>query len=252
MSGHAGSLADAGGAADPRTPAATAHDPVASAPVYPEVTTEPLPGEVQGLTSESVAGDVTALPLTLAPAEAVAIPGVTAPVAHVEPAGPSAWERLGEEVLTWFKTLASAAVYATLIVTFICQVARVEGHSMSPTLEDNDRLIVNKLIYRLSVPQRDDIVMLYYPVNPDKSFVKRVIAKENDTVRIVDGKVYVRRAARGRLRPTDLSQPRGLRHDDGEAGVLLRDGRPPQQQLGQPRVGPVSYTHLTLPTNREV
>ena len=51
---------------------------------------------------------------------------------------------------------------------------------MSPTLENQDRLIVNKLIYRLSVPQRDDIVMLYYPVNPDKSFVKRVIAEEND------------------------------------------------------------------------
>jgi signal peptidase I len=70
-------------------------------------------------------------------------------------------------------------------------VARVEGHSMSPTLENDDRLIVNKLIYRLSVPKPDDIVMLYYPVNPDKSFVKRVIAKENDVVRIVDGKVYV-------------------------------------------------------------
>ena len=130
----------------------------------------------------------------LAPAEGVTTevvaPVVAAPRVIVEPPGPSAWERLGEEILTWFKTLASAAVYATLIVTFICQVARVEGHSMSPTLENHDRLIVNKLIYRLSVPQRDDIVMLYYPVNPDKSFVKRVIAKENDTVRIVDGKVY--------------------------------------------------------------
>ncbi len=133
--------------------------------------------------------------LVLAPADGLAVDGlvaapVTAPRVHVE-AGPSAWERLGEEILTWFKTLASAAVYATLIVTFICQVARVEGHSMSPTLENDDRLIVNKLIYRLSVPQRDDIVMLYYPVNPDKSFVKRVIAKEGDVVRIVDGKVYV-------------------------------------------------------------
>ena len=64
----------------------------------------------------------------------------------VEPASaPSAWERLGEELLTWFKTLASAAVYATLIVTFGFQVARVEGQSMAPTLEDQDRLIVNKL-----------------------------------------------------------------------------------------------------------
>jgi signal peptidase I len=135
-----------------------------------------------------------------APAEDVgsaeAAPAAAAVAATAEPAGPSAWERLGEEVLTWFKTLASAAVYATLIVTFVCQVARVEGHSMSPTLEDEDRLIVNKLIYRLTVPQRDDIVMLYYPVNPDKSFVKRVIAKEGDVVRIVDGKVYVNGEAR--------------------------------------------------------
>jgi signal peptidase I len=105
--------------------------------------------------------------------------------------GPTAWERLGEELLTWFKTLASAAVYATLIVTFVCQVARVEGQSMSPTLEDQDRLIVNKLIYRLSEPHRGDIVMLYYPINPDKSFVKRVIAEEGQEVRIVDGKVFV-------------------------------------------------------------
>ena len=134
-------------------------------------------------------------PLLLAPTEGVAAEGLVpmpvAPRTVLEPIGPSAWERLGEEILTWFKTLASAAVYATLIVTFICQVARVEGHSMSPTLENDDRLIVNKLIYRLSVPQRDDIVMLYYPVNPDKSFVKRVIAEEGDTVRVVDGRVYV-------------------------------------------------------------
>ena len=89
------------------------------------------------------------------------------------------------------KTLFSAAVYAVLIVTFGFQVARVEGLSMAPTLEDQDRLIVNKAIYRIFEPRRGDIVMLYYPLNPDKSFVKRVIAEEGDTVRIVDGRVYV-------------------------------------------------------------
>ena len=119
------------------------------------------------------------------------VPAVLAPVVASRRPVPTAWERLGEELLTWFKTLASAAVYATLIVTFVCQVARVEGQSMSPTLEDQDRLIVNKLIYRLSAPKRGDIVMLYYPVNPDKSFVKRVIAEEGEEVRILDGKVYV-------------------------------------------------------------
>ena len=67
-----------------------------------------------------------------------------------------------DELIAWFKTLFSAAIYATLIVTF-----------------------------GVSAPRRGDIVMLYYPLNPDKSFVKRVIAEEGDTVRIVDGRVYV-------------------------------------------------------------
>jgi signal peptidase I len=75
-------------------------------------------------------------------------------------------------------------------VTFVFQVARVEGLSMAPTLDDQDRLIVNKLIYRISAPRRGDIVMLYYPLDPDKMFVKRVIAEEDDQVRIVDGRVY--------------------------------------------------------------
>jgi signal peptidase I len=96
-----------------------------------------------------------------------------------------------EELVAWVKTLVSAAVYAILIVTFGFQVARVEGQSMAPTLEDQDRLIVNKLAYRIGDPRRGDIVMLYYPLNPDKSFVKRVIAEEGDTVRIVNGLVYV-------------------------------------------------------------
>jgi signal peptidase I len=112
-----------------------------------------------------------------------------APVAEAVK-GPSALARLGEELVAWFKTLASAAVYATLIVTFGFQVARVEGHSMAPTLEDQDRLIVNKLAYRLADPQVGDIVMLYYPEDPDKSFVKRIVAEPTDTIRSVEGRVY--------------------------------------------------------------
>ena len=100
--------------------------------------------------------------------------------------------RAGEEVLAWLKTFASAAVYATLIVTFGFQVARVEGKSMEPTLQDQDRLIVNKAVYRFfGEPEPGDIVMLYYPRDPDKSFVKRIVAQEGDTVRIEDGRVYV-------------------------------------------------------------
>jgi signal peptidase I len=114
-----------------------------------------------------------------------------APEARLALDGTSLWlNRLGEELVAWLKTLASAAVYATLIVTFGFQVARVEGMSMAPTLQDQDRLIVNKLAYRLGDPQVGDIVMLYYPLKPDKSFVKRIIAEEGDQLRIVDGRVF--------------------------------------------------------------
>jgi signal peptidase I len=107
--------------------------------------------------------------------------------------GTSLSSRLVDEFVVWLKTLASAAVYATLIVTFGFQVARVEGQSMAPTLQDQDRLIVNKFAYLSAIgePQVGDIVMLYYPRDPDKSFVKRVIAHEDQRVRIVNGKVYV-------------------------------------------------------------
>jgi len=121
-----------------------------------------------------------------------------------------------DEFVAWVKTLASAAVYATLIVTFGFQVARVEGQSMAPTLADQDRLIVNKLAYRLADPQRGDIVMLYYPLKPDKSFVKRVIAEETDTVRIVDGRVYVNDVP---LRD-DYVPPEYRSHDDWGPQVI--------------------------------
>src|SRR4029453_10018645 len=75
---------------------------------------------------------------------------VASPADRLALDGTSLWlNRLGEELVAWLKTLASAAVYATLIVTFGFQVARVEGMSMAPTLQDQDRLIVNKLAYRL-------------------------------------------------------------------------------------------------------
>ena len=140
--------------------------------------------------------EAEAAALQLAPDSAALSPAET-PDAHLAtPVGASSpggirLAQIQEELVAWVKTILSAAVYAVLIVTFGFQVARVEGQSMAPTLEDQDRLIVNKLVYRLGAPRRGDIVMLYYPINPDKSFVKRVIAEERDTVRIIDGRVYV-------------------------------------------------------------
>jgi signal peptidase I len=152
------------------------------------------PGERFGETPvEAYAPPAAPVP-GLAPTESVALepaPAVGVPEARLGLDTTSLWlNRLGEELVAWLKTLASAAVYATLIVTFGFQVARVEGMSMAPTLQDQDRLIVNKLAYRIGDPKVGDIVMLYYPLKPEKSFVKRIIAEEGDQVRIVDGKVF--------------------------------------------------------------
>ena len=99
------------------------------------------------------------------------------------------WKRTGQDLLVWLRTLSSAAVYATLIVTFGFQVARVEGRSMEPTLENQDRLVVNKLVYRLHDPQIGDVVMLLNPLNPDETLVKRIVAGPGDRISMADGRV---------------------------------------------------------------
>jgi signal peptidase I len=132
-------------------------------------------------------------PASPALAQAAPVAARPAAAASARPRRPTASQtlaRVGEELLAWFRTLVSAAVYATLIVTFGFQVARVEGQSMAPTLEDQDRLIVNKFAYRLHDPEVGDIVMLLYPEDPRKSFVKRVMGGPGDTIRIVDGRVF--------------------------------------------------------------
>ena len=142
--------------------------------------------------SEAVASSAPVFELTAEPDQGFATAAVAEPEVDLRLTRPGfSLAQVQEELVAWIKTLISAAVYAILIVTFGFQVARVEGLSMAPTLADQDRLIVNKLAYRIGEPRRSDIVMLFYPLNPDKSFVKRVIAEEGDTVRIVDGKVYV-------------------------------------------------------------
>ena len=164
---------------DPYTsPGRSPQDAFAYAPPEPIPATDALGAPEPMVAAEPIpalAGGMSTLPPDTRMAAESGAPGVG---------------RVVEEIVAWLKTLASAAVYATLIVTFGFQVARVEGQSMAPTLADQDRLIVNKLAYRIGEPHVGDIVMLYYPLNPDKSFVKRVIAEEGDQVRVVDGRVY--------------------------------------------------------------
>jgi signal peptidase I len=87
--------------------------------------------------------------------------------------------------------IAAGVVTVGMTFPFVFRVARVEGQAMSPTIRDQDRLLVNKLAYRTNRPQRDDIVMMHYPLNPSRLFVKRVIAQPGDRLHIRGGRVFL-------------------------------------------------------------
>ena len=153
------------------------------------------------------------------------LPPVVPVAAVVEPPAPAlpetvgAWSRMGREILAGLQTLVSAAVYATLIVTFGFQVARVEGHSMEPTLEDQDRLVVNKLAYQIHDPEVGDIVMLLHPSNPDLSLVKRIVAKAGDTVAFKEGHVF-----RNAVLVDDSFIPADRRSHESLAPIVVPEG----------------------------
>jgi len=84
-----------------------------------------------------------------------------------------------------------ATAAALLVTNFLFQSALMEGSSMSPTLGDQQRVFVNKLAYRTNDPEQGDVVMFHYPRDPDKLFVKRIIARGGDSVHIIDGHVSV-------------------------------------------------------------
>jgi signal peptidase I len=83
------------------------------------------------------------------------------------------------------------ALLIIIFVLFVYQPVKVEGGSMEPGLEDQERIFINKLVYRVETIDRSDIVVFRYPRDPRKSFIKRVIAVPGDRIRIVAGHVYV-------------------------------------------------------------
>jgi signal peptidase I len=91
----------------------------------------------------------------------------------------------------WIRDLLISAGVSVLIILFLYQPVRVEGTSMLPRLEDHDRLFINKFVYHISSIERGDVVVFHYPRDPEKSYIKRVIALPGDQLRIDDGQVWV-------------------------------------------------------------
>jgi len=99
--------------------------------------------------------------------------------------------KAGSLFSAWMRDLIISLAISAFIIVFLYQPVKVEGTSMMPSLDDQERIFINKFVYRIEPIQRGDIVVFRYPRDPAKSFIKRVIGVAGDHVRIVDGRVFL-------------------------------------------------------------
>ena len=95
--------------------------------------------------------------------------------------------------LGWLRDVALSVVLAVILIVFIYQPVKVEGTSMMPTLVEGERIFINKITYTLGSGHidRGDTVVFWYPLDPSKSYIKRVIGIPGDTIELYRGEVYV-------------------------------------------------------------
>src|ERR1043166_9729859 len=107
---------------------------------------------------------------------------------HPVTKGSSLWS-----AVSWFRDLVFSVLIAVVMIVFIYQPVKVEGTSMMPTLTDQERIFINKFTYRFGLGsiERGDTVVFWFPQDPSKSYIKRVIGLPGDRVRVDDGEVYV-------------------------------------------------------------
>ena len=116
-------------------------------------------------------------------------------VGSSQPPAPAATKESGAHslpvVAVWARDLLVSLAISAFIIIFLYQPVKVEGTSMMPGLEDQERIFVNKFVYRWEPIQRGDIVVFRYPRDTSKSYIKRVIGVAGDRIRIENGQVYV-------------------------------------------------------------
>ena len=128
-------------------------------------------------------------------------------------AGPSAANasRPLPVMAVWARDLLVSLAISAFIIIFLYQPVKVEGTSMMPGLQDQERIFVNKFVYRWEPIERGDIVVFRYPRDTSKSYIKRVIGVAGDRISIEDGQVYVNGEALAEdYVPSDYADARSL------------------------------------------
>jgi signal peptidase I len=100
-------------------------------------------------------------------------------------------DRANHTLTRWMRDILISLAVSAFFIIFLYQPVKVEGTSMMPTLDDQERVFINKFVYRLEPIQRGDVVVFRSPRDTSKSYIKRVVAVPGDRVQIEDGVVYV-------------------------------------------------------------
>lgn len=100
-------------------------------------------------------------------------------------------ENMKQEAGSWLLALVVALLVGVVFRFHCVELFSVDGVSMVPTLADKDKLLVEKISYRLDKLKHGDILVFHYPHQPEQIFVKRIIAMEGDSIEIKNGHVYV-------------------------------------------------------------
>src|ERR1700748_1025806 len=99
--------------------------------------------------------------------------------------------QLRQDLRSWTRDLAVALGLALVIIVFLYQPVKVEGTSMAPLLSDQERIFINKFVYRSEPIGRGDVVVFWYPLDRTKSFIKRVVGLPGDQVEIRRGLGFI-------------------------------------------------------------
>ncbi|SRR5579884_4530492 len=116
----------------------------------------------------------------------------TTPPAGVPARGP-AEPSAARMAISWLRDLTLSVILAIIVILFVYQPVKVEGTSMMPSLVDQERIFINKFVYRFGLADigRGDTVVFWFPQDTSKSYIKRVIGIPGDTVEVRNGTVYV-------------------------------------------------------------
>ena len=99
--------------------------------------------------------------------------------------------KIKSRVFEYIKIIVLALIIAFVLRAFVVSAYKIPSKSMEDTLLSGDFVLVNKLVYDYGDPQPGDIIVFKYPLNPDKTFIKRCVAIEGQTVQIVNKVLYV-------------------------------------------------------------